>query len=499
MRLVLTVVAYAAITALSASARAGDVTVAVTNGSLVLTGTASSDDVVVDQSGLATPDQFRVTPGVGTTVNGSGSAATFSAVTKDIIFRLDAGVNSASIEESKLPRDVRVEAGAAGSTQLQISKSTVKDDVLASTGGGAILVTIESGIVRDDVEFAGGPAADRFAVSGRALVFGSIAFDGAAGDDRIEVENSNFAGDVDCEGGADDDLFSFETLVCEADVSIHDDLGDDALELDRSEVDGSLKVELGTSGDVASMSRSFCGGSTLIALGDGNNLIEMEESHFAGAFKTTAGDGADGIAVSGTCSFDRNVSIAVGDGTNSVTLIGLVVGGNVKCVGGSGVDEFAFGDGRGLRSAKFVLGTTPPMASDRVTVNDATIDGSVKVISAGRSDCDFLSTHLRGGVKAILGPGDNEFSAVGSTVTDFRVNSGDGNDLIAFQSGSVANGDVVISGANGNNIVNVLNSAIKRDLEVSTGSGNDTISSVGTIVGGTKTVDPGAGADTVFQ
>ena len=83
---------------LASRAVAGDVTAAVTNGTLNITGSSGDDVVVIDQEMLPA-GHLNVSPGVGTTINGGSNPIEFT-VTKDVVVRLGAGeIGRASCRE----------------------------------------------------------------------------------------------------------------------------------------------------------------------------------------------------------------------------------------------------------------------------------------------------------------------------------------------------------------------------------------------------------------
>ena len=76
-------------------ALAGDVTVKVKHGSLILTGGSADDAVTIDDVGLGA-NEMRVTPDMVTTVNGGG-AVVFTGITRDV--RADLGGGGDAVRE----------------------------------------------------------------------------------------------------------------------------------------------------------------------------------------------------------------------------------------------------------------------------------------------------------------------------------------------------------------------------------------------------------------
>src|SRR6185369_479918 len=72
-----------------AARAAGNVTAQVSGGNLVIIGDGASNQIAIDQAGLA-PGEIRITP-TGTTLNGVATAAVFPGFAGDIQATLDAG------------------------------------------------------------------------------------------------------------------------------------------------------------------------------------------------------------------------------------------------------------------------------------------------------------------------------------------------------------------------------------------------------------------------
>src|SRR5262245_30372296 len=139
--LVFRLMVVAAILGAATSVRAaGNVTGAVTGGSLVLTGDAGDDVIAID---AVDADSLRVTPTAPTTLNGAGAAVTFDAVTKDVVLMLGIGANQTTLTSVVVP-GMLVAKGGAGSDVIVATTSGFGAGVKLDLGAGVNVVTLDT-------------------------------------------------------------------------------------------------------------------------------------------------------------------------------------------------------------------------------------------------------------------------------------------------------------------------------------------------------------------
>ncbi|MDB5318938.1 MAG: hypothetical protein JWN40_569 [Phycisphaerales bacterium] len=167
---------------------AGNVTVSVVGGDLVVTGDAARNRFVVDARGLAAGEVRVRAADDSTTINGEFEAV-LGGVTKS--FRIDTGpgADMLNVQDLAVAGDLRINGGRAGDT-LSLNRVNVagRSNLMGSGGDDAITVLQST--------------------FGRA-----VEVRGDEGDDRIILDRSTFGGRAVVLGGAGDDAFSVDTSV----------------------------------------------------------------------------------------------------------------------------------------------------------------------------------------------------------------------------------------------------------------------------------------------
>ena len=140
MRTGMVAAAVAALVSPGLALAAGDVAAVVKKGSLVLTGDADGNEITIDQAGLGA-GELRVTPGLGTTLNGAAAPAVFPGVTGGITAKLGDGNNDLVLDGVNLAGDVAIALGDQGDTVM-----------LGGTFGGDATLTFGDG--KNSLSFA---------------------------------------------------------------------------------------------------------------------------------------------------------------------------------------------------------------------------------------------------------------------------------------------------------------------------------------------------------
>ncbi len=485
---------FAAVLALP-PARAGDVTVTVTAGSLNLSGGGSDDTVVVDQDLLAA-NEFRVSPGAFTTVNGSMLALTFQNVTKDIVVALGDGTNSCTIYESLVKRDVVGHGPSLGTLFLNVSDSSVRDDVLVDTLGGAVGVSLVNGLVRDDVKVVGGTNGDACSLI-NAVVLGEVVFTGNAGGDNLLLNGTRIRGKVSGSGGPNNDGFSVLASTCEGDVKWSADDDDDTTTFTYAEVAGNLKIDSGAGMDVTILQGGRVDGGVALLLGAGSNSVQLSLLQIAEGLRIDGGPNDDSISAFDTCAVGEDVRVKLGDGTNECGLEDFAVDGDIRVEGGAGRDTIEVNESAIRGDLRVESGATQVGFFDQVTAADDQIRGSVKLTSSSDMDPNVLRSAVRGNVSFAVGGATNAKLRT-SSARQFKLVVGAGVDFVTLDQGTSVQKDVVIDAGDGNNQITFDGLNVGDDLKLTTGSGNDMLTFGAVVVVGQTTLDSGSGTDTGF-
>ncbi len=493
--------ALVALAAASAPLRAGDVTVSVSGGSLQVVASATTDDVTIDQAGVANAKQFRVTPNAGTTVNGSAAPSLFDGVTKDVRYSYPSGIHTALVDRARIARDLRVIGGDSGMGTLFTTATRVDGDVRGSTAGGRVLLRIGTTVVKGDCRIDGGAAGDDLTVGENSAIFGDVELDGrndGGSGDIILVNRCHVRGRVEMKGGIGSDSLAVNEAAVDRDVVMKDDSGDDSCEFIKADVAGDVNCKLGVGNDRLLFSRSQVHGKVTFKAGAGDNTLSVEETALDGAVRMSAPfssetvDVTDGSLIRG----DLTVRCPGGDLTVVVDESAIVGDFRVDHAGDGGLVSAGITESSLLGDVALLLqsahGTGVVIAGfDTVNVGrDISLragDGGdmfgIEAVECG-GNCDLR-----------IGGGNQQLECAGLRARQLSITSGDGDDALAVSNDTVIRGDVRIRAGAGGNAIVLQDTTVGDDLFVRTGAGNDTFSQTSTAIGDDRDVDLGGGTN----
>ena len=241
---------------------AGDVSVAVSNGDLLVQGDANDNFVEIYR---LSSGNIRV-QGIGTTVNGRSNQS--FAVTDDIFVTMQQGENDVVFRNYNggVRADwVRINMGN-GDDRVDINGLHARGDVEIFTWGGDDDIQIENSSVgsqlfdREDLRIRSGSGND-YVKMFNVLSFGDVDIDTfdnvfADEDDRIDLQRLTVFDDLRIDtGGGDDDVFvRFSTI--HDDLAINTGGGSDYAWLDQNDEINDLDVNMGTGNDTAVVYRT---------------------------------------------------------------------------------------------------------------------------------------------------------------------------------------------------------------------------------------------------
>jgi hypothetical protein len=280
---------------------AGNVAVAVSAGALALDGDEASNEVTIDQAGLAS-DQLRVTPAPGTTVNSSAGASVFSGVTKGISAALNGGDDVLAINSIGLTGNVAIDGGDT----VHFMTSGIDGNVTARMGDGI----------------------NSFAIDGGGMA-GSLAVTGGADFDSVTLTNTGISGAVKLalkDGGSS--VVVNNTTGIGKDLRVTGGRDFDSVTLDNGFVSGSVKLALGDGGNAVTLQAMSNVGRdlTVTASGGDDSTTLKESSVVTGNAKISLGDGGNTVVVN-TVTIGGDLTIKTGGGDDTITLTGQSVGG----------------------------------------------------------------------------------------------------------------------------------------------------------------------------
>jgi hypothetical protein len=253
---------------------AGNVNVAVSGSTLLITGDTDSNEIIVAPS--ETQNSVTVS-GVDTTVNGNSEPVTVSLRNRNVHFQLGAG-----------------------------------DDTVTATG----LVSSET------VNFIGGDGNDQFNYStGRARF---LHINGGDGNDVINIGNITADKSAYMHLEAGNDVVAADTFIVGRNLKVFGGEGDDSFVSNTLSVGKKLKLNLDNGDDSAFFTgQTDVGRKAKVDLGDGNDSLSFEPQNAnlqlrTKKLKVFAGDGDDNVSLSGDLEVRRKAKLDGGEGTDNL-------------------------------------------------------------------------------------------------------------------------------------------------------------------------------------
>ncbi len=453
---------------LASAALAGDVTVVVKDGDLVITGSEDADGFSLSTAGNP-PHEVDVQPdfGLGTTVNGVAAPFHATGVKKDVRIQSKGGGDHVSIG-AQLPRDVRVDLGDADD-EFSIAGSVGRDLRVDFGAGLARLMTNVLTVGRD------------------ASIAVGEAWDG------VKLQNTTIGDDL---------KLKFASAVD----------GTRMTTLDSVEVGDGLSISGGADRGATELIGCVVHGKATVKLGGGTSTLACATT----TVERDARFSSSGAAVIGidTGSFGRDVRISVsGDSADLHVKTGSSIAGDLAILSRAmhaiwnGQDLTVDGDFT-LRATGFGVfeGTTAythvhgafaaetGRSADKIQLVYFFVDRQARVdLGDGADDFYAAATTTGRPLAVLLGGGDDKF-ALGSpaTVAGLTVNAGSGSDTITMGFGTISRSARIQLGS-GNNVAQLKNMAFDADLSVTAGGGDDQLDLSASTVAGKKLVKLGGG------
>ncbi|TWU29469.1 hypothetical protein [Bythopirellula polymerisocia] len=303
---------------------AADLTVAVIDGDLVITGDAEPNSFVL-RSGVADGGQFKFELGIaGDTINNEVPDAfntLYSGITGNVLIntgsgddsvRIFGGSNTDDLDPLIFPGDLRIDLGD-GDDELAMGSSLSNPDSQLPLSISDDLI-VEGGTGDDYFEFTAVRVADDFTVvdtqGSNTLTLPFPIY-------QDSDESTSVGDDFTIVMGSGNDDISINRAIVNDNLLVSVDGGDDIVNGLLTTVSGSTLVSLGNGNDFLSLSL-FDAGRTLSVVGSGTNDIglgEVTATSFI-TIVTTNGNDVVGIDASST----GILSISTGDGNDEVEI-----------------------------------------------------------------------------------------------------------------------------------------------------------------------------------
>ncbi|MEM8680295.1 MAG: hypothetical protein AAGF97_13185, partial [Planctomycetota bacterium] len=235
---------------------AGNVTVDVVGGNLVITGDNQANDIAITQFGATSADQFVLKSGSNpTTLNGQNGPLLIEGVTRD--FRIDfrGQSDSVTLYLADVPRDLIITSGDGGS-QFNAAVATVGRNLRITHGTGFDTLDASSLVVMGTTRITSGP-----------------------GGSHLQLHNATLTGNTDLRTIG----FSAVSMVStqfEGNLSVRSDGG--VYNMEDTRVAGRITGTFGQGHKTWEMSHSTLSGDLRLSFGAGESFFDSEYSTIGG-------------------------------------------------------------------------------------------------------------------------------------------------------------------------------------------------------------------------
>jgi hypothetical protein len=255
--------------------------------------------------------KLSVTPGLGTTVNGSMEAVKLAGV-ESISVQGGAAQSEVDFGGVSIAKKLSFQ-GKDGPTLIGFEDNIIGGDVSLHAGHGNLGVEGGGNQIAGKLDIKGGPSPDDVSVAANVLRGVSIALGNGSNETSFEGAVGR---PVMIKGGTFLDSVSIGDLVC---PSLKLDLGSGAnsFELGSSVIQGKLNY-LGKDGnDAVLVAGTIIQGDALVNLGNGGNEASFDDTTFDADLSVKGGSGDDIVTFLGSTSVGGKTSFKLGGGSNS--------------------------------------------------------------------------------------------------------------------------------------------------------------------------------------
>jgi Ca2+-binding RTX toxin-like protein len=444
----------------------GNVSVVITNGSLVLKGDSGSNQLVVSSGTSA--GSVRITGLSNTRINGSSTPLVLQGFRAGINAQLEGGSDFLLVTKLAISGSVVGNLGSGAQNQLMIMSSRGAYDLGVQHGRGIIDDTDQisdpaTAITARDVATQGTTRFDqsfgKYVTEAQTKVgFGAVTLSGGvnvvggAGSDRVSLFDTQVGGGVQFSGGDQNDYFVSQgtssarnriagtlTLALGADYN--------GVLIDNLTVTGKLSVTTTAPayGSLVFVGNAQLGDVDINSLAD-FNAIELSGHRFqtagvlkADQIKITTGRGSDYLLASGVQATDLILQAA--NGFAGVTVDDFAIENQLSINTGSYADEIQIGNETGntlSRAGKLTLSTGE--GADQLTIRNVSATAA-SLITGGGADRISIANSKANTFTSQLGAGADVFQM--ENVQTFKttgVSGGADSATIYTMAGVVLNG-----------------------------------------------------------
>ena len=467
---------------------AGNVTLSVVNGDMILVGDGAAGGNMVNVTETAA-NRYTVAGLVGTTINSAPAVDTLTlgTVNRDVKATFSGAANSLTFAglgptPTKL-RDFTINLSKGGDTIN-----------LQGTFGRNVTIKAPNGSIANDsitINAGAGGIAGGFS--------GNVSIDTQGGTDNTKL-SAAIAGNVTIKGKDGGETVTFDSSAIGGAVNVTDTAGmagNTITLVNNTRISKNLTIaNPGAAKSSVAMAETQIGGSVAVTNGsiDGPaSTFTATNSTIGQSLSVTGGDGADNFVLTG-CDVAKAVTANLKGGKNAIAVVISEIRGNFALSGGSGDDFLA------LNNSVTIGGNVQANLAEgnnNLSSQLVVITGNLNVSAgAGNDNFNLLQTKIGKNLAASGGKGNNSFSLgqdsfVGGNVavtnlagtSHFLIATGAntilGNVSVTLPSGggtvvisdvSIGGNVAVSNGPNGLPMV-VSNAEIRGNLNVTSGSG----------------------------
>lgn len=415
----------AALVAAGDARAAGNVTVQVKGGKLVLVGDAASNWVRITR-----PGDYLVAPNDGDTLINGGSAPVPFVASKGIVAKLGAGSDSLQIED-----------GVPGSVEYSGSDTTK--------------LILHGAAVQGSVRFKGSGSTTT-GLGGGSVVSGKLDVRGGSGPDFLDiVDGSGVQGATSLNAGDGGTTVLVDASVLQKTLKV-------------SARDGFDSVTLANGADVAGLD---------LKLGDGQSLVQVQGgSAVGGNLRIRSGRDFDNLLLDSSL-VTGNVQVKAGPDQSLATFQNAIVEGQVQLKHGSDFDNVSIA---ATNIAGKLTVKNGPGQSLFTVASGSLLESAVRLSGSGYVNAQITDSVTQSSVKidagkdgALFGFGASGISTIGG---DLSLRTKAGPFVVQLERLVVEGRTRIRGGGDDLRTVMIDDSSFEGPLAIQTGKGDDTIS-----------------------
>jgi hypothetical protein len=258
--------------------------------------------------------------------------------------------------------------------------------------------------------------------------------------------------------------------------------------------------------DGSSSQGTYSGVGDIIVIGSNaksSESINLGGFSYTGNLFLNTGNGTDTVWVNGAAgsAILGNTNILAGNGHDSIQVAVPTIGGSLQVTSTEGTDSVSIGTGSAsilgpvtvVNAVSVNLGTGADTFGGNVSVSSTIVNlpATVNIGSGG-------STVFDGNVSVTGGQGNDTVNlAAASVAGNLNVSTGVGNDSFAVTQATTVSGNFTLQQGSGNDNVALGSLTVQSNAQINLGDGTDTVTATTGTVQGNLSVQAGNGADSV--